>query len=94
VRTHAPDCRIFDDDAAMRSWLGAPDGGTLWGRTDADLYVRDNFVGTVESVTEKVQAFVDAGAREFVLWFRDFPDSESLDRFAAEVAPKVSGAPA
>jgi alkanesulfonate monooxygenase SsuD/methylene tetrahydromethanopterin reductase-like flavin-dependent oxidoreductase (luciferase family) len=52
--------------------------------------VRDNFVGTPERVAEQVQGFVDAGCREFVLWFRDFPSSESLERFAAEVVPKIS----
>jgi len=51
--------------------------------------VRDSFVGTVEMVAEKVQAFVDAGAREFVLWFRDYPSSESLERFMSEVVPLV-----
>jgi F420-dependent oxidoreductase-like protein len=91
VRTHAPDCRIFDDDAALRSWLDAPDGGHLWGSADPASYVRDNFVGTVETVTDKVQASIDAGAREFVLWFRDFPEPKSLERFATEVVPKVSG---
>ena len=42
-----------------------------------DEYVRDNLVGTAEQVAEKVQAFVDAGCREFVLWFRDSPSTES-----------------
>ena len=40
-------------------------------------------------VAEKVQAFVDAGCREFVLWFRDAPSTESIERFAAEVTPRV-----
>ena len=57
---------------------------------DPDGYVRDNLVGTTEQVTEKVQAFVDAGCAEFVLWFRDFPDTDSLERFMAEVVPAVS----
>jgi F420-dependent oxidoreductase-like protein len=92
VRTHAPDCRLFDDERALSTWLDAPDGGPLWSPADPDAYVRDNFVGTIEMVADKVQAFVDAGAREFVLWFRDYPESESLDRFAAEVVPKISGA--
>lgn len=90
VRTHGPDCRLFDTEADLQAWLEAPDGGNLWGRGDADVYERDNLVGTPEMVTEKVQAFVDAGCREFVLWFRDFPSSESLERFAAEVIPNVS----
>ncbi len=51
--------------------------------------MRDNLVGTADQVTEKAQGFVDAGCREFVLWFRDFPSSESLERFAAEVVPGV-----
>jgi F420-dependent oxidoreductase-like protein len=91
VRTHGPDCRIFATEADLRTWLAAPDGGDLWGGGDPDEYVRDNLVGTAEQVTEKVQAFVDAGCREFVLWFRDYPDAESLERFATDVRPHVRG---
>jgi F420-dependent oxidoreductase-like protein len=90
VRTHGPDCRLFDTEADLRTWLDSPGGGSLWGRVPHDEYVRDNFVGTVEQVTEKVQGFVDAGCAEFVLWFRDFPTSESMERFAADVVPNVS----
>ncbi|MGZ4797065.1 MAG: TIGR03560 family F420-dependent LLM class oxidoreductase [Acidimicrobiia bacterium] len=90
VRTHGPDCRLFDTEADLQRWLDAPDGGNLWGRGPHDDYVRDNLVGTVDQVTEKVQGFVDAGCSEFVLWFRDFPSSESLERFTAEVAPNVA----
>ena len=54
-----------------------------------DEYTRDNFVGTPEQVAGKVQAFVDAGCREFVLWFRDAPSTESIERFAAEVIPRI-----
>ncbi len=90
VRTHGPDCRLFDTEADLAAWLDEPDGGNLWGRGDPEAYVRDNLVGTVEQVTEKVQGFVDAGCSEFVLWFRDFPGSESLERFRAEVVPSVS----
>lgn len=89
VRTHGPDCRIFDDDASLQAWLDSPGGGSLWGRDEHEVYARDHFVGTAEQVTEKVQAYVDAGCREFVLWFRDYPSSESLERFAAEVIPNV-----
>lgn len=40
-------------------------------------------------LAEQVQAYVDAGCREFVLWFRDAPSSESLERFRSEVVPLV-----
>ena len=89
VRTHGPDCRLFDTEADMRAWLDSPGGGDLWGSEDPAAYARDNFVGTVEQVGEKVQAYVDAGCSEFVLWFRDYPSSESVERFAAQVIPDV-----
>ena len=91
TRTHAPDCLLFDSDADLRRWLDSPGGGHLWGEQAPDDYVRDNFVGTDEQVAEKVQGFVDAGCREFVLWFRDYPGVESLERFQADVVPRVSG---
>lgn len=89
VRTHGPDCRLFDNERDLRRWLDSPGGGQLWGRTPHDDYVRDSFVGTVEQVTEKVQGFVDAGCREFVLWFRDYPSTESLERFVTQVVPNL-----
>lgn len=89
VRTHAPDCILFDDDAERDRWLDSPGGGDLWGDTAPDEYVGENFVGTAEQVAEQVQGFVDAGAKEFVLWFRDYPSTRSLERFMTEVVPKV-----
>ena len=74
---------------ALRRWLDSPGGGNLWGRGSHDEYVQNNFVGTAEQVAEKVQGYVDAGCREFVLWFRDYPSSDSLERFMREVVPQV-----
>ncbi len=91
VRTHGPDCRLFDSEQDLDAWLDSPGGGNLWGSGPHEGYVRDNLVGTVDQVAEKVQGFVDAGCREFVLWFRDFPSSESLERFTAEVVPQIRG---
>jgi F420-dependent oxidoreductase-like protein len=92
VRTHGPDCRIFESETELRKWLDSPGGGSLRrGGVPHDEYVRDNFVGTTEQVAEKVEAFVDAGCREFVLWFRDFPAADSLEAFAREVVPRVEG---
>jgi alkanesulfonate monooxygenase SsuD/methylene tetrahydromethanopterin reductase-like flavin-dependent oxidoreductase (luciferase family) len=90
TRTHGPDCRLFDTEADLQRWLGSPTGGHLWGGTSDDDYVRNNFVGTVEKVAADVQSFVDNGCREFVLWFRDYPGTESMRRFMAEVVPRVS----
>ncbi len=90
VRTHGPDARLFDTERDLRAWLDTPEGGDLWGDGDPDEYVRDNLVGTVDQVTEKVQAFVDAGCREFVLWFRDYPSTDSLETFATQVRPNIN----
>jgi F420-dependent oxidoreductase-like protein len=90
VRTHGPDCRIFDSEADLQKWLESPSGGALRpGSRSHDEYVRDNFVGTADQVADKAQAFADAGCREFVLWFRDAPSSDSLERFAREVVPRL-----
>jgi F420-dependent oxidoreductase-like protein len=89
VRTHGPDCRIFDSERDLDRWLDSPAGGHPRKQMPSGEYVRDNFVGTPEQVVEKAQAFVAAGCREFVLWFRDAPSTESLERFAAEVIPRV-----
>jgi len=91
-RTHGPDCRIFDSEADLASWLAGPDGGSLGGRLDPADYVRDHLVGTVEQVTEKAQAFVDAGCAEFILWFRDAPSDESMTAWIESVAPQLSRA--
>ena len=91
VRTHGPDCRIFDSARDLDAWLESPEGGHLRKTIPKDEYARDNLVGTPEQVIEKVQAFVDAGCREFVCWFRDYPSTESLERFAREVMPSVHG---
>lgn len=93
IRTHGPDCRIFDSDAEARRWCESSEGGNLWGGETPEDYLRDNLVGTVEQVIEKAQGFVNAGCAEFILWLRDYPSAVTLRRFIEEVAPnlKVSG---
>jgi len=90
VRTHGPDCRIFDSEAECLAWCESPDGGHHWGEKPTDEYLRDNLVGTVEQVTEKAQGYVDAGCRQFILWLRDYPSDETLRRWITDVAPKLS----
>ena len=89
VRTHGPDCRIFDTEADCLAWCEAEGGGNLWGGESADSYLADNLVGTVEQVAEKSQAFVDAGCRGLILWLRDYPADETLRRFMGEVVPML-----
>jgi F420-dependent oxidoreductase-like protein len=90
VRTWAPDCRIFDTERELDAWL-EESGGNLWGEDGMprDVYAAQALVGTVEQVVEKAQAYADVGVREFVLWFRDYPGGESLERVMKEVAPRL-----
>jgi len=90
VRTHGPDCRIFDTEGDLRSWMDSPEGGHLWGGVDPDRYVADNLVGTVEQVTEKARAYVEAGCGEFILWFRDAPSDASMTAWIEAVAPQLA----
>jgi alkanesulfonate monooxygenase SsuD/methylene tetrahydromethanopterin reductase-like flavin-dependent oxidoreductase (luciferase family) len=46
-------------------------------------------VGTPEQVGERLQAFVDAGVRDFILRFADFPRLDGARRFEREIAPKI-----
>ena len=58
----------------------------------APLYQRGSqgaVVGTPEGVAARLQAFVDAGVRDFILRFADFPRTEGALRFAREVAPRL-----
>lgn len=89
VRTHGPDCAIFDTEAELRAWCASPTGGHPRKLGTDDEYIANQLVGTPEMVAEKVQAFVDAGCREFVLWCRDAPSSQSIERFMAEVVPQI-----
>jgi alkanesulfonate monooxygenase SsuD/methylene tetrahydromethanopterin reductase-like flavin-dependent oxidoreductase (luciferase family) len=50
---------------------------------------RGSIVGTPEQVAEKLAAFVDAGVRDFILRFADFPRMDGALRFAREIAPKL-----
>jgi alkanesulfonate monooxygenase SsuD/methylene tetrahydromethanopterin reductase-like flavin-dependent oxidoreductase (luciferase family) len=79
IRTHGPDCRLFDTEAETLVWCGTP----------TERYLADNLVGTVDQVIEKTQAFVDAGCRGLILWLRDYPADETLRRFMTEVVPAL-----
>lgn len=93
TRTHGPDCCLFDTERELRSWCASPAGGNPRKLGTDDEYIASQFVGTPAMVAEKVQAYVDAGCSEFVLWFRDHPNGESLARFMTEVVPLVHARP-
>lgn len=44
-------------------------------------------IGSPTEVTAQLQAYVDAGASHFILWFLDAPNRGGMELFAREVAP-------
>jgi F420-dependent oxidoreductase-like protein len=60
----------------------------LWGGPP-EQWRAANLVGTPEQVAEKVQTYIGLGCRGFIPWCADYPDTETLERFATEVMPVV-----
>lgn len=46
-------------------------------------------IGTPEQVTERLQTYIEAGVRDFILRFADFPRLDGALRFASEIAPRL-----
>jgi alkanesulfonate monooxygenase SsuD/methylene tetrahydromethanopterin reductase-like flavin-dependent oxidoreductase (luciferase family) len=46
-------------------------------------------VGTPDQVVERLQGMVDAGVRDFILRFADFPRLDGARLFAREIAPRI-----
>jgi F420-dependent oxidoreductase-like protein len=59
---------------------------SLWGG-DTESWRAGNLVGTPEQVGEKLRSYVDLGVAGVVAWCADYPDTETLERFAADVVP-------
>jgi len=81
--------RLFDSALERDRWLATPYVVVFWSH-HPDVYAQRNLYGTTEQVADRLQRYRSAGATEFLLWFRDYPDGESLKRFAQEVAPAVA----
>lgn len=57
-----------------------------WG-LPADQWREKALVGTPEQVSEKIQKYLDAGCTGFIPWCPDYPNTETIERFAREVIP-------
>jgi alkanesulfonate monooxygenase SsuD/methylene tetrahydromethanopterin reductase-like flavin-dependent oxidoreductase (luciferase family) len=86
------DCRIFDSELERDRWLASPHVIIFWS-DHPDLYVSRNLIGTVEAVRDQMGRFLDAGAREFAIYFRDYPAARSAERFMTEVVPDLTVLP-
>ncbi|MFM8310548.1 MAG: LLM class F420-dependent oxidoreductase [Ilumatobacteraceae bacterium] len=81
-KTWSPEILIRSTEAELE----AAKGGNIW-RQPFEAWRDGNLVGTPEQVCEKVQRYLDLGCTGFIPWCADYPDTETLDRFAREVMP-------
>jgi len=82
------DCRIFDTNLERDRWLASPHVIIFWS-DHPDVYVGRNLIGTPDAVRAQLQRYVDAGVRDFAIYFRDYPASRSAERFMTEVVPEL-----
>ncbi|MFC5719498.1 LLM class flavin-dependent oxidoreductase [Streptomyces gamaensis] len=82
------ECRIFDSVLERDRWLASPHEVVFWSH-HPDLLARRSLYGTPGQVADRAGRYVAAGIGEFVVWFRDYPSTESLRRLAEEVVPHV-----
>ena len=83
-KTWSPEVFIRSTDAEV----SAAGTRSLWGEPP-ERWRAGNLVGTPEQVCAKIQAYIDLGCTGFVPWCSDYPDTETLERFATEVMPEV-----
>jgi F420-dependent oxidoreductase-like protein len=76
-KTWSPDVFIRRTEKEIK------DAGSLSLRADPfDDWQKNNLVGTVEQVSEKVQKYIDLGCSGFIPWCADFPSTETVELFA------------
>jgi alkanesulfonate monooxygenase SsuD/methylene tetrahydromethanopterin reductase-like flavin-dependent oxidoreductase (luciferase family) len=85
-RTVLLECRIFDSVIDRDRWLATPYVVIFWSE-HPDLYMQRNAVGTVATVHTQLERYVEAGATQFLVWFRDYPDLTSMGQLITQVAP-------
>ncbi|MBI4729082.1 MAG: TIGR03560 family F420-dependent LLM class oxidoreductase [Acidobacteria bacterium] len=84
------ECVVAPSDAEVERALDHR--ARIWGRPTEEWRAA-HLVGTPGQVADQARAFAAMGASGFVLWFPDFPSTEGLDLFAAEVLPALRGIP-
>jgi alkanesulfonate monooxygenase SsuD/methylene tetrahydromethanopterin reductase-like flavin-dependent oxidoreductase (luciferase family) len=89
-RTVLLECRIFDSAIDRDRWLATPYVVIFWSE-HPDLYMQRNAAGTVAAVRTQLQRYVDAGATQFLVWFRDYPDLTSMRQLTTQVARGLPG---
>ena len=76
-KTWSPDVFIRRTEKEIKA------AGSLSLRADPfDDWQKNNLVGTVEQVSDKVQKYIDLGCSGFIPWCADYPSTETVELFA------------
>lgn len=81
-KTWTPELHI----RATEAEIDAEGSRSMWGQS-MDDWKAGHLVGTAEQVCEKIQRYIDMGCTGFVPWTPDYPSTETIERFAADVMP-------
>lgn len=80
--TWSPELLIRETDAEV-----VADGSRSLRSGDPESWRANNLVGTAEQVCERLRTYVELGLGGLVGWCADYPDTETLERLAADVMP-------
>ncbi len=79
---------IAGDEAGLKAMIAARP--SIFGQADQER-VTQHLIGTAQQVIDRIGEYVDLGCEGVIPWFPDYPATESLERFATEVAPAFAG---
>jgi F420-dependent oxidoreductase-like protein len=83
-KTWSPEVFVRESEAEV---LAAGNLG-VWGG-DPERWRAGNLVGTPDQVAEKIHTYADLGCSGVVPWCSDYPGTETLELFAAQVMPQL-----
>lgn len=75
---------VARDDAHLREILQRHP--SIFG-ADPDARAASHLIGTTAQVIDKIGAMKDLGFEGFVVWFPDYPSTDTLDLFAEQIIP-------
>jgi alkanesulfonate monooxygenase SsuD/methylene tetrahydromethanopterin reductase-like flavin-dependent oxidoreductase (luciferase family) len=78
--------RSEDDD--IQKQVAKTDTTDLTG-DDRAAFVEKFLIGTADQILEKINHYIDCGVSHFMLWFMDFPSTQSMRQFSEQVMPRV-----
>ena len=86
TKTWHPDCVVRETEDEVKALY---DAGvrSLWNEP-YESWQAGNLIGTPDQVADRIRTYMELGCGGLVLWFPEFPGTESLELFASRVIPQ------